>query len=251
MVLGRRCQECEVWLGPKGFTAVQVSPPTDHINHTAWWARYQPVTLKLYSRSGDEAAFVDMVRRCAKVGVGIYVDAVINHAAAGAGVSIAGSKYGDRSTPQWKPSDFHHKPGDLHSNCAISNYHQRWDVQQCDLLGLPDLCSGCMNVRKQQADFLTHLTELGVSGFCIDAAKHIDVVELGELLRSTAPGHRIFWYQEVYAPSHGEAVTATMYTQTGAVVNFEYGHNVAKNFIVEGKLKYLQNFGEAWGMMPS
>merc|ERR1719223_947895 len=244
-------RECEDWLGPKGFTAVQVSPPTDHINHPAWWARYQPVTLKLHSRSGNESDFADMVQRCARMGVGIYVDAVINHAAAGAGVSIAGSKYGGRSTPQWKPTDFHHTPGDMSSNCFISNYHDKFNVQVCDLLGLPDLCSGCENVRKHQAEFMTRLADLGVSGFRIDAAKHIDDVELGALIQSAAPGQSLFWYQEVYAPSHGEAVTSTMYTQTGALEYFDYARNVAENFVAEGKLKYFHNFGEAWDMLPS
>eukprot|EP00913_Durusdinium_trenchii_P019997 g18796.t1 len=35
-------QECEDWLGPKGFKAVQVSPPTEHIQGQQWWTRYQP-----------------------------------------------------------------------------------------------------------------------------------------------------------------------------------------------------------------
>merc|ERR1719428_443123 len=78
-------QECEQWLGPKGFTAVQISPPNEHISGDAWWTRYQPVTYELISRSGDEAAFRDMVQRCNAAGVGIYADAVINHIAAGSG----------------------------------------------------------------------------------------------------------------------------------------------------------------------
>ncbi|CAF5008452.1 unnamed protein product, partial [Rotaria socialis] len=43
----------------------------------------QPVSYKLQSRSGTEAEFIDMVDRCNKAGVRIYVDAVINHMAAG------------------------------------------------------------------------------------------------------------------------------------------------------------------------
>lgn len=34
-----------------------------------WWQRYQPVSYKLYSRSGTEAEFIDMVQRCNRVGV--------------------------------------------------------------------------------------------------------------------------------------------------------------------------------------
>lgn len=34
-----------------------------------WWQRYQPVSYKLYSRSGTPEEFADMVRRCNAVGV--------------------------------------------------------------------------------------------------------------------------------------------------------------------------------------
>ncbi|RXG72066.1 Alpha-amylase 1 [Armadillidium vulgare] len=60
-----------------------VSPPQEHIlipeNGYPWWQRYQPVSYKLESRSGNEDEFKEMVKRCNKVGVRIIVDAVINH----------------------------------------------------------------------------------------------------------------------------------------------------------------------------
>ncbi|KAK3792530.1 hypothetical protein RRG08_043156 [Elysia crispata] len=66
--------ECERYLGPKGFCGLQVSPPNEHCvitqnNDRPWWQRYQPVSYKLVSRSGNEAQFRDMVTRCKKVGV--------------------------------------------------------------------------------------------------------------------------------------------------------------------------------------
>ena len=77
--------ECENYLGPKGFAAVQVSPPNEHRKVSwegeprPWWERYQPVSYELVSRSGTEAEFDDMVERCRAAGVQIYADAVINH----------------------------------------------------------------------------------------------------------------------------------------------------------------------------
>lgn len=57
----------------KLFDLFQVSPPTEHVilpeNNYPWWQRYQPVSYKLFSRSGSEADFVDMVHRCNSVGV--------------------------------------------------------------------------------------------------------------------------------------------------------------------------------------
>ena len=74
-------EECETVLGPAGYTAVQVSPPNEHITGPAWWTRYQPVSYLIESRSGTRAEFAAMVERCATAGVGIYADAVINHMA--------------------------------------------------------------------------------------------------------------------------------------------------------------------------
>lgn len=68
--------ECEMFLGPKGYKSVQVSPPNEHVTGSQWWTRYQPVTYNIISRSGTEAQFIDMVKRCAAVNVDIIVDAV-------------------------------------------------------------------------------------------------------------------------------------------------------------------------------
>ena len=38
-------------------------------NGFPWWQRYQPVSYKLESRSGNEQQFTDMVQRCNAVGV--------------------------------------------------------------------------------------------------------------------------------------------------------------------------------------
>merc|ERR1711935_1287141 len=68
-------QECEDWLGPKGFDAVQISPPMEHITGSQWWTRYQPVSYNIMSRSGTRKEFKSMVKRCKAVGVSIYADA--------------------------------------------------------------------------------------------------------------------------------------------------------------------------------
>lgn len=65
--------ECERYLAPKGFGGVQISPPNENviINNPSrpWWERYQPVSYRLCTRSGNEDEFKDMVTRCNNVGV--------------------------------------------------------------------------------------------------------------------------------------------------------------------------------------
>lgn len=241
-------RECEEWLGPKGYTAVQVSPPNEHIVGEAWWTRYQPVTYNLTSRSGSEAGFTDMVRRCRSVGVDIYADAVCNHIAAGSGMGIAGSAFGDRTTPIYQQNDMHHSPGDAAVNCQISNYQDKYNVQYCDLDGLPDLCTSCPNVQERIYDYLSYLASLDVAGIRVDAAKHMDATELWQI--TSRVSDRLFIFQEVIR-GFGEAVQPEMYTQLGRVTEFNYARQLAPNLLAAEKLHYLETFGESWGFLPS
>ncbi|KAM9280757.1 pancreatic alpha-amylase-like isoform 3-T3 [Cariama cristata] len=65
--------ECERYLAPNGFGGVQISPPNENVIITdpwkPWWERYQPISYKLCTRSGNETEFTDMVTRCNNVGV--------------------------------------------------------------------------------------------------------------------------------------------------------------------------------------
>jgi len=168
-------------LGPAGFTAVQISPPEEHsIEPTYPWSeRYQPVSYSIaHSRSGTGAEFGDMVNRCKAVGVGIIADAVINHMTnyPSPGLGSNGTAYSKYNYPGlYTASDFH-------TPCAVNNYQSAANVQDCELLGLPDLNTGLASVRQKIADYLLTLARLGVAGFRIDAAKHIQQVELDDIL---------------------------------------------------------------------
>ncbi len=174
--------ECEGVLGPNGFKAVQVSPPQEHsmeASHT-WSQRYQPVSYSIdRSRSGTRAEFIDMVNRCKSVGIDIYVDAVINHMTnfPSPGVGSNGTAYTKYSYPGlYSPSDFH-------SACTVNNYQDAANVQDCELFSLPDLNTSLTSVRQKIADYLLMLARLGVAGFRIDAAKHIQQVDLDEIFK--------------------------------------------------------------------
>lgn len=241
-------KECEVFLAPKGFTAVQVSPPNEHISGDAWWTRYQPVSYKLISRSGDEAAFASMVKRCAAVGVGIYVDAVINHMAAGGGTGVAGSQYGGRQFPIFSPEDFHHNTGDNKRNCEVSDYNDKRNVQYCDLVGLADLATGKGYVQDRISEYINSLRGYGVAGFRVDAAKHIDAGELAGILGKT--DSRMHRFLEVIG--HGnEPVQPDQYYHLGQITEFSYAIKLAENLQNPNGIQYLNGFGESWGLMPT
>lgn len=245
-------QECE-FLGAQGYAAVQVSPPNEHavISEMGfpWWQRYQPVSYKLVSRSGDRAQFTRMVDRCKAAGVDIYADAVINHMAAiEQGVGSAGTRFRRYHYPGlYQYSDFH--------PCRTPiNYLDHNAVTRCELSGLPDLNTSSAHVQRRLVAYLQDLVSLGVAGFRIDAAKHIHTNDLGEILdrltQTVEPDP--YFYQEVIDPGY-EAVKKTEYYPHGDVSEFEYGRLVSQAFLGDHgqTLAQLRTLGEAWGFAPS
>lgn len=255
--------ECEAVLGPAGYRAVQVSPPQEHAvlpgSGYPWWQRYQPVSYTLHSRSGTRAAFVDMVDRCAAAGVDVYVDAVINHMTAGSGTGSDGTVYTKYDYPGL------YDRADFHPPCAVTNYQDAENVQDCELLGLADLDTGRAEVRQAIAGYLTELVRLGVAGFRIDAAKHIQPVELDsivDLVNETVAAEglpRPYWFAEVIDHG-GEAVTADDYfglahSSGGAadITEFRFRGAGEKFAGIGGqRVADLADFSpSSWGLIPA
>jgi len=263
--------ECEKVLGPAGFRAVQVSPPEEHSitpSHD-WSERYQPVRYNINkSRSGTAAEFQDMVTRCHAAGVDIYVDAVINHM-----TNFPSPGYGSDSS-WYSKYDYPglYAPSDFHPACTVSNYADAANVQDCELFGLPDLNTGKDSVRRKIAGYLVALSRMGVAGFRIDAAKHIQQVELDSILRvvdstATAEGRPVPYYFLEVSSGAGEALSprdyfGEAYASGGAADITEFTFSgVDDKFLGSGGQHISQlnpngppgnQFSEAaWGLMPS
>eukprot|EP00931_Biecheleriopsis_adriatica_P010340 TRINITY_DN111419_c0_g1_i1.p1 TRINITY_DN111419_c0_g1~~TRINITY_DN111419_c0_g1_i1.p1 ORF type:complete len:546 (+),score=105.60 TRINITY_DN111419_c0_g1_i1:42-1679(+) len=244
-------QECEQWLGPKGFTAVQVSPPNEHNTGASWNKRYQPVSYKsLTSRSGNESQFAAMVERCKNAGVGVYADIVINQMAPNSGVGVGGSQFGSRTyADEFGPDDFHHLSDDTSRNCGVHDYQDKHNVQYCDLLGMPDLCTGCERVQEAVRAYIEKLQKIGVAGIRIDAAKHMNATELGSLLSKVDT--KLWRFLEVLKEPN-EAVQPNDYFGLGRITEIGYGHTLGAKFKSEGKLyNDLKTLGEPWGLLSS
>lgn len=259
--------ECETRLAPKGFKAVQVSPPQEDMGGTEWWTRYQPVSYSIaLSRSGTGAQFIDMVNRCKAVGVDIYVDAVINHMTSNAsGVGRNGTVYTKYNYPGlYTQSDFH-------ASCLVDNYQSAANVQDCELGGLADLNTGLPAVRQKIADYLLGLARLGVAGFRIDSAKHIQPVELNDIiarvnLTLAMEGRALPYYFGEVVDYSAEAVKPVDYFGLGYssggwadITEFKF-RGVGYKFLGNGQYLAQLNpngsagnqFSEsAWGLMPA
>jgi alpha-amylase len=221
-------RECETYLGPAGFAAVQISPPNEHIKleRHPWWERYQPVSYKLMSRSGTERELQDMISRCQKVGVSIYADVVLNHmAGVDSGQGFFGSVFRKYDYPGlFSYFDFHHcgRNGDD----RLVNWADLFEVQNCELFRLADLNIASEKVIGAQVNYLNRLTSLGVIGFRVDAAKHMPSAELSQLLARVARNPYVI---HEFIPGD-EGLRYSDYTNSGDVNVFEVPFVIGRAF---------------------
>jgi len=184
-----------------GFAAVLVSPPL-RSQGDAWWARYQPQDYRVIDNPlGDTADFAAMAAALQAHGVRLYADIVLNHMANEAaqrddlaypGAAVLAEYaadpgryatlrlFGDLSDNFLGPLDF--GP----ARC-IQDYGSVFEVQTWRLCGgpgdagLPDLVANPWVVA-QQRQYLQALKAMGVTGFRIDAAKHMPLDHINAVL---------------------------------------------------------------------
>jgi alpha-amylase len=305
--------ECEEFLGPAGYKAVQVSPPNEHRvmngvgmndgtclergnapyggscsdwdipvankKQNAWISRYQPTGYQIESRSGTREQFQSMVDRCKAVGVDIYSDMVINHmtspgagntqeqipgdaggvaqnygsthyrtctASRGCGYNLDVYKFG--CDAGW--NNCLYSGSDFNEDCSMGDYSNAWLVQNCPLVGLADLKTGSSWVRSKIKGYFDDLIAMGVTGFRLDAAKHIpksDIHAIIDSINDLPNGERPIFFSEVIDMGGSEPIKAWMYSDASAnklVTNFVYGKNIQSAF-TDGKVHELDAF-ETW-----
>ena len=233
-------KECETVLAPKGVGAIHLASPVERAVGSEWWRAFMPVNLDNFTTpAGNEAEFKSMLSRCNAAGVKVFVNAPLNHMAAGKGVGTGGSTY-DASAyqfPQFSSEDFHHIG-------TIRDYMDRKQVQQGDLAGLSDLDTGSPRVQELLAKHLKQLREWGVAGFRIDAGKHIAASELAEILRLA--GNPKVYTEVIGAP--GEPIQPAEYTTLGPVEEYAYARKLQKYF--NGRLSEMKELESDATLLP-
>ena len=243
--------ECTNILGPGGYGGVQVAPPEESVTLASqshpWWEVYQPVSYQVSSRMGNRTAFAAMVTACHNAGVKVYADAVLNHMTGQGNTGYAGTTFTDKYTYPglYGSQDFHHYPADCpNSDGQIHDYNNQTDVQKCELSQLSDLRTESSYVRGKLAGYLNDLISLGVDGFRLDAAKHINAADISAIKAQLTKS--VLIYQEVMP---GGAVNPPAYEGIGKVLEFTYGQKLKQQF--QGSIANLQTFGQSWGLEPS
>ncbi|MEY9962222.1 alpha-amylase [Streptacidiphilus sp. MAP12-16] len=248
--------ECTTVLGPAGYGGVQVAPPEDSttVSGHPWWEIYQPVDYNLNSRMGTETQFASMVSSCRAAGVKVYVDTVINHMTGQGSSSYGGvTGYSKYTYPGlYSTADFHHYPADCpESDGQIHNWNDYTEVTHCELDNLADLRTESDYVRTQIAGYLNKLIGYGVSGFRVDAAKHIGETDLAAIegkLNTTADGTAPYVAQEVAAGGTGQ-LAPSAFEGTGSLLGFDYADDLKAQFT--GSIANLKTFGSSWGLLPA
>ncbi|CAH1638100.1 unnamed protein product [Spodoptera littoralis] len=256
--------ECERFLGPKGFGAVQTSPASENLilnldgGIRPWYERYQVMSYNLVTRSGDAADFLNMTTRCNKVGVRIYVDVVFNHMTIPHNDSMGtGGSTADPDTYSY-PGVPYTKEHFNFPVCEVTDYTNATEVRVCQLGGLQDLNQTNPYVRQKITEYLNKLIDLGAAGIRVDAAKHMwpeDLNEIYKRLNNLNMNHgfrrnsRPYIYQEV---AKDGVVTYNEYKNMGDVTEFTAGAELALIFSGRKPLKTLESWGTtALDMMPS
>lgn len=218
--------ECTSFIGPAGYGFVQVSPPAEHVTGDAWYTDYQPVSYILESKRGNRDQFASMIKTCQAAGVGVIVDTVINHmTSADSGTGTAGSDFTHFNYPGiYQEQDFNRDQ----CNGNITEYSDRFQVQNCMLRNLADLKTGSDYTQGKLAEYIDDLLSLGVDGLRVDAAKHMPAEDIGNILSRTS--RQVYITQEVIY-GENEAVQAEEYLENGAVQEFRYTYALRDAFL--------------------
>jgi len=199
-----------------GFKAVLVSPPMKShktTSGTPWWQRYQPQDYRVIDNQlGNTADFKQMTDALKKHELHAYADIVFNHMANESDLrsdlnypnsAILQSYqdneeyfdslklFGELSQPLFTEHDFV-------KAFPIKDWTDPWQVQHgriggsCEDAGLPTLKYSDSVVKKQQA-YLIALKLLGITGFRIDAAKHMTLEHIQQVCdENISKGTHIF-----------------------------------------------------------
>lgn len=237
-------EECEQVLGPKGYDGVQISQPAEHINRSdVWWAVYQPVNYNNFTTmTGNEQQLRSMIQRCNKAGVKVFADAVFNQRGNSGNVGFGGSSF-NASAPWYPDSDSSY----YHTDCYKSiDYGDANSIRNCRLSGMPDMATERDHVRTMLGNYLKTLLDMGVYGFRIDAAKHMQPDDISAILGKAGNPPA---YLEVIG-ANGEPVQPSHYKSVpnSVVTEFGYCNAMLKNI---DNPKYLINMDDSWFQMGS
>lgn len=240
-----------------------MSPVNEHLLYEGrpWWERYQPISYKIQTRSGNEDDFADMSRRCNACGVRVYVDVVLNHMAGENPppvVGTAGSK-ADPSKYSYPGVPFSRKH--FNKPCPIENWGDAKQLRNCEYNKLRDLNQSLPYVQSKQVEFLNKLVQLGAAGFRVEAAMHMWPLELKQIFNAVddlneefgfPTGSRALVISELVDFGSADIdVGRWEFKKLGRVLDILPSGEMGRVFRGYHNLRHLKNWGIQWNFLPS
>lgn len=263
------------FLAQHGYDAIKIYPPQEFALRTGnpWWEVYQPVSYELSSFYGTKEDFIKMLDFCHSYNIKVYADLILNHMAQFTDTELQHvgtnghefSKYNynnlNSDQDKYEYNDFYHFEPDSNKQISNEDYGKLesiWNLEHYDLVSLPKLNLDSQHVRSVLRKYTQYLLSLGVDGFRIDAAKHLNIKAVEQILFGlrTHDGFKPFIYQEYYAdvPIGIDSYSfMKKYFQIGYVTAFKYGEFLSN--AIKGQTNNLQklveySFGSSWVNYP-
>lgn len=140
---------------------MQLQDDDESGNNGKWYYHYQPTDYVIGNyQLGTKEEFTQMCEEAHKYGVKVIVDAVVNHVT------------GDKSVIS---ENITNMKNPFHNRNDISDYNDREEVTQGNLLGLTDLNTQNEEVQQYILKYLKECVKAGADGFRYDATKHIEL----------------------------------------------------------------------------
>lgn len=163
------------------FKSVQISPVQQPKNGGAtWWSFYQPLSFSIADNStlGTKEELKTLCSTAEKYNISIIADIVFNHLA-----NIDDDHLESDGTPTVSPDVEQYEPEIYAQRNADTNptFHHDKNAQGSGAItqyyaygNLPDLNTANPLVQQRSLDLLKECIDVGIDGFRLDAAKHIE-----------------------------------------------------------------------------
>ena len=164
-----------------GFKVIQISPVQDPKGGgLTWWSYYQPLSFKIAEESGlgTKEELSELCDKAEEMGISIIADVIFNHMA-----NIQDGEYEADGTPKVSPEVAKFEPEIYANRNSASNptfHHVKNPVgsgkvtQRYEYGDLPDVNTANKFVQSRVLQLLKDCIDIGIDGFRIDTAKHIE-----------------------------------------------------------------------------
>ncbi|XP_053668216.1 alpha-amylase A-like [Anopheles marshallii] len=264
-------RECRTYLGPNGFGAVQLSPVNevrDGGKSASWADRYEPVSYKLTSRSGNESELRSAIEACNKAGVRVIVEVVLNHMARPENGSLTQTRGTAGSTVNPTARDYPGVPyssTDFNDRCRIVNPNDPHELRNCWKEDRPDLNHSLLRVRDRIVGFLNQLLTFGVAGFLVDSALYMwphDLQAIFTKLHNLSTTGQIFpagsrpficldlSYHGLTGAEKSLLARWKDYAELGVIAQDRFAYDIGDVLLKRKPFHYFVNLGTRLGYVP-